>query len=82
MCLFLQCPACGPGGGGRCVGPATCCGWDFGCLMGSKESEVCREEMSDPVPCRVEGKSCGRLRIAGGTCVALHLCCNEGTCLV
>ncbi|KTG32742.1 hypothetical protein cypCar_00046119 [Cyprinus carpio] len=69
-----QCPACGPGNQGRCLGPSICCGAGLGCLLGSPETLSCMDENLQPGPCETGGVSCG----ARGRCAAPGVCCDSG----
>lgn len=73
-----ECMKCGPGGLGQCVGPNICCSPNFGCHIGTRETEVCQLENQSATPCVVSGEVCGARD--SGNCVADGVCCDSESC--
>ncbi|BFY97773.1 hypothetical protein BsWGS_00813 [Bradybaena similaris] len=75
-----ECRKCGLGDVGQCVGPHICCGPQFGCHIGTPETEVCQQENDSLSPCFVKGDVCGARD--SGNCVANGICCDGDSCAV
>ena len=74
--MSFQCPSCGPGGQGRCLGPDLCCGSLIGCFSHTRESHVCSREDVSPIPCsNSDLHACAAVN--RGVCALNELCCNE-----
>ncbi|CAF0709965.1 unnamed protein product [Brachionus calyciflorus] len=74
-----QCRKCASGLG-TCFGPRICCGPDIGCLIDSKETNVCKfEDVNSREPCMPYGKQCEKVEY--GRCATSNLCCNPDHCL-
>ncbi len=72
----LKCQLCADGEG-TCFGPNICCSSEMGCLINTKESEICKQEdLTSNQPCKTYGKKCDNLEY--GQCATNGLCCNSG----
>ncbi|TRY77040.1 hypothetical protein TCAL_13899 [Tigriopus californicus] len=74
-----KCPPCGPLGMGQCFGPSMCCGQYIGCHLNTPDTQVCKTENSNPIPCDNDVPRCQSVR--RGFCATNGFCCNDqGEC--